>query len=194
MVLIDSLSLRHGENFRSQPCYLFTDLQCVRYMCANRQSFNKDTLMLTRPHLCFRHKIFENILIVFKINFFVQIKYVRQTFDQLMQSNEAKEMFSETVASDNNEAARWMSRQLYSDPENLNECFIIGRNINDFSVVALLENKKFVIPKNCEYYCADVREIDQTIPLKNEFDFILIDPPWWNKSIRRKKTKFKESR
>lgn len=111
-----------------------------------------------------------------------------------MNTLEAKKIFSKSVNSDNNEAALTLSRQLfYTSQKVLNNSSIEGSFIEETSI-KILENEEFVIPKNCEFFCNDVRNLNEKLSFNNQFDFILMDPPWWNKSIRRKKAKFIESR
>lgn len=41
-----------------------------------------------------------------------------------------------------------------------------------------------IIPANCRFFntnIKDIQEIDQT----NAYDFVILDPPWWNKYVRR---------
>lgn len=119
---------------------------------------------------------------------------MKETLEKLMKSPEVQNIFSKSVVSDNNKAARLMSRNFYSGSVILKEFMIEGSHWNENSSVSLIDDQEFVFPRNCEYFCCDVREMDQRLPLKNQFDFVLMDPPWWNKSIRRKKEKFVESR
>lgn len=44
----------------------------------------------------------------------------------------------------------------------------------------------YIFPENCEFYCRDTSQLSECIPTK-KFDLILLDPPWWNKFIRRKR-------
>lgn len=111
-----------------------------------------------------------------------------------MDSLEAKNIFSKPVDSDNNKIALSASREFYSSQNCFKDYKVEGSYFNEDSSICLVGNEEFIFPKNCEYFCVDVRILDEKIPLNNQFDFILMDPPWWNKSIRRKKAKFIESR
>ncbi|XKL61019.1 hypothetical protein PGB90_008076 [Kerria lacca] len=59
---------------------------------------------------------------------------------------------------------------------------------NIFKLTRNLKDLKFFIPPHCTFYCCDINEIDKKIVnlRENLFDLILMDPPWWNKHIRRK--------
>lgn len=127
-------------------------------------------------------------------DFLKEVKHVKEMFSNFMNYSESKKIFSKSVELDNNEAALAISRQLYQINEQLfNESFIEGSYNGEESTISVIENEEFVLPKNCEYFCFDVRQLSEKLEFKNQFDFILIDPPWWNKSIRRKKRKFIES-
>ncbi|XP_033228547.1 N(6)-adenine-specific DNA methyltransferase METTL4 isoform X2 [Belonocnema kinseyi] len=126
-------------------------------------------------------------------HFLTEINYVKEKWEKLMKSPEIQNIFSKSVISDNNEAARLMSRNFYSDSVIKKEFMMEGSHWNEVSSVSQIDDQEFVFPKYCQYFCRDVRELDQKLPLKNQFDFVLMDPPWWNKSIRRKKEMFVES-
>lgn len=63
----------------------------------------------------------------------------------------------------------------------------IGSNIGP-ATIKTLQNSKFVFPENCIFYSKDISEIHVQL-LQKKFDVILLDPPWWNKYIRRKRKK-----
>lgn len=46
----------------------------------------------------------------------------------------------------------------------------------------------YFFPENSEFFCKDILDIS-TYLNNRQFDFILLDPPWWNKYIRRKRKK-----
>ena len=48
-------------------------------------------------------------------------------------------------------------------------------------------NAKYVLPPHARYICDDVSNIlDHTS--NEKFDFMVMDPPWQNKHVRRKKS------
>jgi len=49
-------------------------------------------------------------------------------------------------------------------------------------------NHEFIIPGRTEYYCQNVEFLNDELSNK-KFDLIVMDPPWWNKYIRRRKRK-----
>ncbi|KAJ8883411.1 hypothetical protein PR048_015254 [Dryococelus australis] len=65
-----------------------------------------------------------------------------------------------------------------------------GGNGSNVAVVSIVQGEKYLIPPRCRFFCYDVREMQKHIHLLDDsYDFILLDPPWWNKYIRRKKSK-----
>lgn len=64
---------------------------------------------------------------------------------------------------------------------------LLGGN-GESSVIKSVENESYLFPVNCSFYCDDVKNIERNLS-QNEYDLILLDPPWWNKYIRRKKAK-----
>ena len=66
-----------------------------------------------------------------------------------------------------------------------------GGNDLDTAIIVQIKNNYFVIPKRCSFYNYDIKSIHEFN--LHQFDLILLDPPWWNKSIRRKKAKFQKN-
>lgn len=64
-----------------------------------------------------------------------------------------------------------------------------GGNNTDQAVVKRLGSQPFIFPPFCKFFCRDVKEITESVESLGQFDLILLDPPWWNKYIRRKKAK-----
>lgn len=60
-----------------------------------------------------------------------------------------------------------------------------GANTNDYSIECELNGETFLIPPNCRFFNKNVLNAQLFLPLDNQFDFIVMDPPWWNKYIRR---------
>lgn len=103
-------------------------------------------------------------------------------------------LFSFDITPDNNEAARVASQKVYQDTFSNEEENFYGCNDADVAVTSEVKDKRYVFPEKCSFYCYDVRDIAAKLELNNQYDFILLDPPWWNKSIRRKKTRYLEAR
>ncbi|XP_072385204.1 N(6)-adenine-specific methyltransferase METTL4 isoform X1 [Diabrotica undecimpunctata] len=56
------------------------------------------------------------------------------------------------------------------------------------AVVNEINGSKYVFPEKCEFYCKNVLDMEKHLSSR-QFDLILLDPPWWNKYIRRKRKK-----
>lgn len=119
--------------------------------------------------------------------------WIQEECSKAISEGKENKMFEETTT-DFNEEARLASRNFYSLSSHLNIEKICGRNDFDTAVIREVNNEKYVFPKHCEFFSFDVRQIEEKLPMNNRYDLILLDPPWWNKSIRRKKTAFAESR
>ncbi|XP_076281982.1 methyltransferase like 4 [Lasioglossum baleicum] len=122
-----------------------------------------------------------------------EIDYVKQAFNQVITSAKVEGLFALDVIPTNNEAARLGSQKFYQDTFSMEEEYFYGCNDTDEAIISGAKEKRFAFPRNCKFYCYDVRDIDKKLELNNQYDFILLDPPWWNKSIRRKKTKYLEA-
>ncbi|XP_076396799.1 methyltransferase like 4 isoform X2 [Megachile rotundata] len=122
-----------------------------------------------------------------------EINYIKQKFSKIMLAAKAQGLFSSEITPDNNEAARLASQTFYQDTFCSEEENFYGCNDTDMAIISEVSDKKYVFPQKCNFYCYDVRDIAKKLELNNQYDFILLDPPWWNKSIRRKKTKYSEA-
>lgn len=122
-----------------------------------------------------------------------KINHVKQAFGAMMTVARSKGLFSRNNFFDNNEVARLASMRFYQDTYSLKDENLYGSNDTDDAIVSEAHNKKYVFPRKCTFYSYDVRDIEKKIELSNQYDFILLDPPWWNKSIRRKKMKCAEA-
>lgn len=62
-----------------------------------------------------------------------------------------------------------------------------GKNDNK-SITRFVNDQQYLFPTNCTFFCKNVRQLDEYLG-KEKYHLILLDPPWWNKYIRRKKAK-----
>ncbi|XP_029673685.1 methyltransferase-like protein 4 isoform X2 [Formica exsecta] len=122
-----------------------------------------------------------------------EVDHVKQKFSTIISTAKTRGLFNENVSLDNNEAARLASQKFYQDTYCLKDENLYGSNDTNNTVISETHNKKYVFPKKCTFYCYDVKDIEKKMELNNQYDFILLDPPWWNKSIRRKKIKCAEA-
>ncbi len=65
-----------------------------------------------------------------------------------------------------------------------------GSNTLDNAILTRISSQTYLIPSNCKFTNSCVSEIDK---FANElYDFIVIDPPWYNKYIRRVRSRKRE--
>lgn len=122
-----------------------------------------------------------------------EVDRVKQSFSAMMSAARDKRLFCQNNFFDNNEIARLASMKFYQDTYSVKDENLYGSNDTDDAIISEAHNKKYVFPRKCIFYCYDIRDIEKKMELSNQYDFILLDPPWWNKSIRRKKMKCAEA-
>ncbi|XP_067003193.2 N(6)-adenine-specific methyltransferase METTL4 isoform X2 [Anabrus simplex] len=92
-----------------------------------------------------------------------------------------------------NEEARKTADNFYQESVTWQGKFFHGGNNSDRAIIKCIENENYVIPAHCAFFSYNALDIVKKLDiLKNKFDLILLDPPWWNKYIRRKKAKCAE--
>jgi len=65
-----------------------------------------------------------------------------------------------------------------------------GENNLNQGLITQVNGESYLVPAECKFFCYDVKEIECKLDLLvHPYDLILLDPPWWNKYIRRKKAK-----
>lgn len=97
-----------------------------------------------------------------------------------------RNIFPETIKGDNNKSSREFVEKYYSELPDLPE--MIGGNTSSNVILADINSDKYLIPPNCLFYQKDVREIEKFLDFGQKYDLIVLDPPWWNKFIRRVKS------
>ncbi|KAG7301487.1 hypothetical protein JYU34_014453 [Plutella xylostella] len=63
---------------------------------------------------------------------------------------------------------------------------ISGGNNSDHPLKCEIKGNKFLLPQHSRFHVGCVKEQCKKL-LGNKFDFVVADPPWWNKYIRRLK-------
>ncbi|XP_069682056.1 N(6)-adenine-specific methyltransferase METTL4 isoform X2 [Periplaneta americana] len=90
----------------------------------------------------------------------------------------------------NNAVAQNKARTFYSTHTVSSSMRFHGENSSNVGLVTEINNEHYLVPANCKFFCYDVKDIEEKIDmLTAPYDFVLLDPPWWNKYIRRKKAK-----
>lgn len=65
-----------------------------------------------------------------------------------------------------------------------------GENNLSQGLITQVNHEKYLVPAQCKFFSYDVNEIEHKLHLLAcPYDLVLLDPPWWNKYIRRKKAK-----
>ncbi|KAF2348533.1 MT-A70-like [Trinorchestia longiramus] len=62
-----------------------------------------------------------------------------------------------------------------------------GCNAGDACTTVTDEEGGFIMPPRCSYYQTDVRHMTRALPNDLKFKVIVMDPPWWNKHVKRAK-------
>uniref|UniRef100_A0A182Q5F2 Methyltransferase-like protein 4 n=1 Tax=Anopheles farauti TaxID=69004 RepID=A0A182Q5F2_9DIPT len=60
-----------------------------------------------------------------------------------------------------------------------------GQNSSVHSVITEMDGESFIIPPSVTFINSSVDRFSEYIAQHNKFDLIVLDPPWWNKYIRR---------
>nr|XP_014273442.1 methyltransferase-like protein 4 isoform X2 [Halyomorpha halys] len=89
---------------------------------------------------------------------------------------------------ENNATARNFVNEFYEsqrEGKNLKEYGLFkGTNVISIPQVVEINNRLYVMPPYSSFICCNLNDLNEN---DKKFDFILLDPPWWNKHVRRKK-------
>ena len=92
----------------------------------------------------------------------------------------------------NNREARGLSSTLYRESARWMTVPFSGGNETGEVLMRKIGSEEYVFPQHCKFFNRDVCDIKDHLASIGKFDLILLDPPWWNKYIRRKKAKCKQ--
>lgn len=99
------------------------------------------------------------------------------------------EMKSENIA---------LMNQFYEDSKQMSENKFHGQNYLNSGKLAVINGNSYLIPPNCKFFNKNIEDISDCLPLgigdENKFDFIVMDPPWENRYIKRLKHTTKSQR
>lgn len=133
-------------------------------------------------------KIFRLSIIGNKISTEVtEEKYVKFSTGVNYSSNITDERNFQKKSLNENKEALLLSTLVYDKAKKVSLSNSFGENKNDCKVIEI-DREKYFFPSNCRFFCKDVKDIGKNLR-GEKFDVILLDPPWWNKYIRRKKLK-----
>ncbi|XP_055594561.1 N(6)-adenine-specific methyltransferase METTL4 isoform X2 [Uranotaenia lowii] len=94
--------------------------------------------------------------------------------------------FDEVTLKDNRQALEFVDAFNRQDQYDRSSSFK-GANLSEYSVINSFAGQDYVIPSNCHFFNDDIARLNELVPEENKFDYIVLDPPWWNKYIRRTK-------
>lgn len=125
--------------------------------------------------------------------FYFKVLTVQSALEELVDLSKRSGYFTQIPNEDdfkkNNEDARKYSSWFFSEICSTVHKKCTGGNAADTPTIVDIFDQDFLLPNNCNFFCCDVKELVSKLPEFSQFDFILLDPPWWNKYIRRRKTK-----
>lgn len=116
------------------------------------------------------------------------IEHVRKVYNQLV--CELSHYFllkTKDFSKSANRDALETSAKVYTESGEAGVLNIVGSNDEQAKFVEI-NRFNFIFPSNCKFYCKDVSAINDYLS-NEQYDLIVLDPPWWNKYVRRKKAK-----
>nr|XP_018897706.1 PREDICTED: methyltransferase-like protein 4 [Bemisia tabaci] len=121
-----------------------------------------------------------------------EIEFIRKKSNEFLEELKVADMFSmrlESASQENNAEAQEVAKnmlRLFKSPN----CKFNGGNSNESNVTAMCHQNLCIFPPKCRFFNSDIREMDyELLEKEGRFNAILMDPPWWNKYIRRKRKK-----
>lgn len=115
-------------------------------------------------------------------------RHIQEVFAALHLRSEYKEMFSYVPSSDdfrqNNSVIREM-RKRFTEISNVTLPVLDESHNNADIGVREIENHKYLLPRNVRYICDDVNNLLSHVS-GDQFDIIVMDPPWLNKYVKRR--------
>lgn len=120
-------------------------------------------------------KISENIELENKISEFLKECKLRNLFQQFG-DDDIDKFKQENIK---------LMNDFYESSSNFKEFH--GENNLETGVITTIDNIKYVIPPKCRFFNKNVLDIENFLNPSEKFDFIVIDPPWSNRYIKRLK-------
>lgn len=121
----------------------------------------------------------------------VEIPFVQNAYQDLIREAKRLGYFNRVPSKgdllENNAVARNFVNRFLEQEGDCTKC-LEGGNTSDDSLIVLIDKKEYIIPPHSFFILSDINKCYQKLKDK-KYDFILLDPPWKNKFIRRKKRK-----
>lgn len=116
---------------------------------------------------------------------------IKQKYLKFLEYLKTKHLLISTSVETNNQTAQKFAEVVYTESGRVIVQNCVGFN-NGTAKIQEINKSQFLFPENSEFFCKDICELK--LHLKDrQFDVILLDPPWWNKYIRRKRKKSNDS-
>jgi hypothetical protein len=131
---------------------------------------------------------------MYDVFFYLQAVYVKKHAAVLIEEGRKLEHFGYMPSSNdqesNNRSARDKAQNFYLCSPVSPFLRLHGENNLSQGLVTQVDGESYLVPADCKFFSYDVNEIQHKLDLLScPFDLVLLDPPWWNKYIRRKKAK-----
>ncbi|XP_068220515.1 uncharacterized protein Mettl4 isoform X2 [Palaemon carinicauda] len=137
-----------------------------------------------------RKRITKDVLKVQKAELCEEISHIMEVFTTLRVVPEFKKFFCYVPSAEdfrsNNRAIRDI-RKRFMEASDIQLPFPTKGSTSQNYQTIIIENDEYILPPNADYICDDVRSILSHTP-KNKYNLIVMDPPWWNKYIRRRRS------
>ena len=104
-----------------------------------------------------------------------------------------EKLLSDYNGKDNAEALDFV-QTFYNSVKYNQQSILNCENNSDFTVISEINGESYLIPPKCRFFNNDIKNIGKLLEENEKFDFIVLDPPWWNKYIRRAKSVNKDQR
>lgn len=72
----------------------------------------------------------------------------------------------------------------WQSAESLHEKNFSGENRSMKPIIYEHNGAHHILPANCRFFNMDIQSVNEA-DLRGHYDLIVIDPPWWNKYVRR---------
>lgn len=90
-----------------------------------------------------------------------------------------------TTEDHHNCSAQALSRTIYTAANACDTGTITGQNLSANTIVTTINATPYVIPPNCRFNGANMADLESHVT--GLYDFVVIDPPWSNKYVKRAK-------
>ncbi|CAO1380251.1 unnamed protein product [Diamesa serratosioi] len=89
-----------------------------------------------------------------------------------------------------------LMNQFYENSKQSSENKFHGENNLNSGKLAVINDNNYLIPPECKFFNKNIEDIVSCLPIcdENKFDFIVMDPPWENRYIKRLKQTTKSQR